>query len=38
MANALEALAREGGVKSVADPVAWQKQVREDKPLFGRDS
>lgn len=38
MAGALEALAREGGVKCVVDPVAWQKQVREDKPLLGRDS
>lgn len=33
MAGALEALAREGGLASIPDPVAWQREVRQDRPL-----
>lgn len=37
MASALENLAHQGGLKHIVDPTAWQKQIREDKPLMGRD-
>ncbi|MBK6607632.1 MAG: hypothetical protein IPG24_19650 [Leptospiraceae bacterium] len=33
----LEELAKIGGVKSIPNPSEWQKQVRTDKPLFGRE-
>lgn len=26
-----------GGITSIQDPVKWQKAVREDRPLYGRD-
>lgn len=26
-----------GGITSIQDPVEWQKAVREDRPLYGRD-
>ena len=26
-----------GGIKSIEDPVTWQKEQRKDKPLYGRD-
>jgi hypothetical protein len=38
MAAALEALAAAGGVSGIADPVAWQRQIREDTGLPGRES
>lgn len=25
-----------GGIPSIPDPVAWQKEIRKDKPLTGR--
>jgi len=37
MAEALEALAALGGFKSIPDPVAWQREIRKDRPLPGRD-
>ena len=37
MKEALEALARLGGIKSIPDPVAWQREMREDRPLPGRE-
>lgn len=33
MAEALEALARTGGLPSVPDPVAWQRDIRQDRLL-----
>ena len=35
--EALERLAARGGVASIPDPDAWQREVREDRPLPGRD-
>jgi hypothetical protein len=32
MAAALSTLARAGGVATTADPSAWQREVREDRP------
>jgi hypothetical protein len=36
MARALEALAQAGGLSVIADPVAWQRKMREDRALPGR--
>ena len=39
MAAALEALSRltdQGGIKSIKDPVEWQRAIRKDRPLPGR--
>jgi hypothetical protein len=36
-AEALERLAARGGVASVPDPLAWEREMREDRPLPGRD-
>ena len=38
MADALERLARLNTVSSIADPVAWEREQREDRELPGRDS
>jgi hypothetical protein len=32
-----EAVARYGGITSIDDPVEWQRQQREDRPLPGRE-
>lgn len=37
MASALEALARAGGLTGIPDPVAWQREVRQDSALPDRD-
>jgi hypothetical protein len=37
MAAALEAIAKNGGAKSIPDPVAWQREIRKDKPQPGRE-
>ena len=29
--------AERGGITSIEDPLKWQQEVREDKPLYGRD-
>lgn len=34
---ALERIAARGGIQSIPDPVAWQREMREDRPLRGRD-
>ena len=26
-----------GGITSIQDPIKWQKAVREDRPLYGRE-
>lgn len=33
---ALEALAAAGGIASISDPVAWEREIRQDRPLPGR--
>ncbi|MEK7249055.1 MAG: hypothetical protein AAB209_01400 [Bacteroidota bacterium] len=38
MFAALEKIARMGGVKSIPDPVVWQRETRKDRPLPGRES
>lgn len=38
MAEALEALARAGGLSSISDPVAWQRDVRQDRSLPQRET
>ncbi|MBB4637232.1 hypothetical protein [Longimicrobium terrae] len=37
MASVLEALAAMGGLSSIPDPSAWQREVREDRALPGRE-
>lgn len=37
MVAALEALAAAGGPAGFGDPVEWQREVRDDRPLPGRD-
>lgn len=37
MADALESIAAQGGIASIPDPVAWQRETRADKPLAGRE-
>jgi hypothetical protein len=34
---ALKAIADRGGIRSIPDPVAWQREVRKERPLPGRD-
>lgn len=29
--------AMDGGIDSIKDPAEWQRQIREDKPLYGRE-
>lgn len=29
--------ANSGGIQSIKDPAAWQREQRKDKPLYGRD-
>ena len=37
LAASLQQLAQNAAFGEIKDPVAWQKEVREDKSLFGRD-
>ncbi len=37
MASALEKLAASNAVADIEDPVEWQREVRRDRPLPGRD-
>lgn len=37
MAAALEALAAAGGPSGFGDPTEWQREVRAERPLPGRD-
>ncbi len=34
MAQCLEGIARTGGVKGIADPVTWQRELRRDRQLI----
>jgi hypothetical protein len=38
MAQALEALAKTGGLSDISDPVEWQRELRRDRSLPGRES
>ncbi len=35
---AMRRIAQRGGLEGIGDPVAWQREVREDRPLPGRES
>jgi hypothetical protein len=37
MADALSKLAESGAFSGVEDPSAWQREIRRDRPLPGRD-
>ena len=37
MADALEKLAASRAVADIEDPVEWQREIRRDRPLPGRD-
>lgn len=37
LAEALEALAESGAFSEITDPVAWQREIRRDRSLPGRD-
>lgn len=34
---ALKRIRDAGGIPSIPDPSAWQREIRKDKPLFGRE-
>lgn len=33
----MKEMAESGGIESIKDPIAWQREVREDKKLYGRE-
>lgn len=35
--DALRRIAARGGIRSIPDPVAWQREMRQDRPLPGRE-
>lgn len=37
MADALRDLAASNAFKDIADPVAWQREIRKDRPMPGRE-
>jgi len=37
MAAALQQIADTGGISAIIDPVEWQREIRKDRPLPGRD-
>jgi hypothetical protein len=37
LAAALQRIADAGGLPSIPDPVGWQREQREDRPLPGRE-
>jgi hypothetical protein len=37
MADALAQIAARGSVSSIADPSAWQREIRKDRPLPDRE-
>lgn len=37
MAKALQELAELGTFSEIKDPVAWQREIRKDRPLPGRE-
>lgn len=37
MAAALQRIADRGGIQSIPDPAAWQREMRVDRSLPGRD-
>jgi hypothetical protein len=37
MAEALERLAKAGGIREIDDPLKWERDLRREPPLPGRD-
>jgi len=37
MASALQRMADRNALADIADPIAWQREIREDRPLPGRE-
>ncbi len=37
LAEALEELSNSGAFSEIEDPVAWQREIRKDRPLPGRE-
>lgn len=37
MAKALEGIAASDGLSQIQDPVEWQREIRKDRPLPGRE-
>ena len=37
MSDALDKLSKSGAFSGIEDPVAWQREIRKDRPLPGRD-
>lgn len=37
MAAILRKIAETGGISSIKDPVKWQREIRKDRPLPGRE-
>jgi hypothetical protein len=35
--NALRRIAARGGIKNIPDPERWQREIRQDRPLPGRE-
>ena len=35
--EALRRIAARGGIQGISDPVAWQREIRRDRPLPGRE-
>ena len=35
--DALRRIATRGGIRSIPDPAAWQREIRKDRPLPGRE-
>lgn len=33
----MEEKAKSGGIQEIKDPVKWQREIRKDKPLYGRE-
>jgi hypothetical protein len=38
MAQCLEKIAQTGGIEGIADPVAWQRELRQDRQLIFKDN
>lgn len=36
-AERIRRIAARGGIKKIADPLQWQREIRQDRPLSGRE-
>lgn len=37
MSRLMTEMAKSGGIKSISDPESWQREIRKDRPLPGRE-